>query len=31
MRGVGHFLMIEAPAEFNRELEDIIKQIKQGL
>jgi len=25
--GVGHFLMIEAPDEFNRQLEDIISQI----
>jgi pimeloyl-ACP methyl ester carboxylesterase len=27
MPGVGHFLMIEAPDEFNRQLEDIISQI----
>jgi len=27
MRGVGHFLMIEAPDEFNKQLEDIINQI----
>ncbi|MFA6358647.1 MAG: alpha/beta hydrolase [Candidatus Omnitrophota bacterium] len=27
MRGVGHFLMVEAPDEFNRQLDDIIKQI----
>ena len=29
MPGVGHFLMIEAPYEFNRQLEDIINQIKK--
>jgi len=29
MRGVGHFLMVEAPDEFNRQLEDIISQIKK--
>jgi pimeloyl-ACP methyl ester carboxylesterase len=29
MRGVGHFLMVEAPDEFNRQLEDIINQIKK--
>lgn len=28
MRGVGHFLMWEAPQEFNRELDDIIDRIK---
>ena len=28
MSGVGHFLMVEAPDEFNRQLEDIIKQIQ---
>jgi len=27
MRGVGHFLMVEAPDEFNKQLEDIINQI----
>jgi len=27
MPGVGHFLMVEAPDEFNRQLEDIIEQI----
>ncbi|MDD2927643.1 MAG: alpha/beta hydrolase [Candidatus Omnitrophica bacterium] len=27
MRGVGHFLMVEKPDEFNRQLEDIISQI----
>jgi len=27
MPGVGHFLMLEAPDEFNRQLEDIINQI----
>ncbi|MFA7653136.1 MAG: alpha/beta hydrolase, partial [Candidatus Omnitrophota bacterium] len=27
MPGVGHFLMVEAPGEFNRQLEDIIIQI----
>ncbi|MFA5224909.1 MAG: alpha/beta hydrolase [Candidatus Omnitrophota bacterium] len=27
MRGVGHFLMIESPDEFNKQLEDIINQI----
>jgi pimeloyl-ACP methyl ester carboxylesterase len=29
MRGVGHFLMLEAPDEFNKQLEDIINQIKK--
>jgi len=29
MPGVGHFLMIEAPDEFNRQLEDIIDRIKK--
>ncbi len=29
MRGVGHFLMVEKPDEFNKELDDIIKQIKK--
>ncbi|HPT39846.1 MAG TPA: alpha/beta hydrolase [Candidatus Omnitrophota bacterium] len=29
MRGVGHFLMIEVPDEFNRQLDDIINQIKK--
>jgi pimeloyl-ACP methyl ester carboxylesterase len=28
MPGVGHFLMVESPDEFNRQLEDIINQIK---
>jgi pimeloyl-ACP methyl ester carboxylesterase len=28
MPGVGHFLMVESPDEFNRQLEDIISQIK---
>ncbi|MDD2679316.1 MAG: alpha/beta hydrolase [Candidatus Omnitrophica bacterium] len=28
MRGVGHFLMVEEPDEFNRQLEDIINRIK---
>ena len=28
MPGVGHFLMVEAPDEFNRQLEDIIGQIE---
>jgi pimeloyl-ACP methyl ester carboxylesterase len=27
MRGVGHFLMVEAPDEFNKQLDDIINQI----
>lgn len=27
MRGVGHFLMVEAPDEFNKQLDDIIRQI----
>jgi len=31
MRGVGHFLMIEAPDEFNKQLEDIINQVKKGI
>jgi pimeloyl-ACP methyl ester carboxylesterase len=29
MRGVGHFLMIESPDEFNRQLGNIIEQIKK--
>ncbi|MFA5145339.1 MAG: alpha/beta hydrolase [Candidatus Omnitrophota bacterium] len=29
MRGVGHFLMVEAPDEFNRQLDDIINQIRE--
>jgi len=28
MPGLGHFLMLEAPDEFNRQLEDIIQKIK---
>lgn len=28
MPGLGHFLMVEAPDEFNRQLDDIINQIK---
>ncbi len=27
MPGVGHFLMLESPDKFNRELEDIIEEI----
>jgi pimeloyl-ACP methyl ester carboxylesterase len=27
MRGVGHFLMVESPDEFNKQLEDIVNQI----
>lgn len=30
MPGLGHFLMLEAPDEFNRQLEDIINQIKKS-
>ena len=30
MRGVGHFLMVEAPDEFNRQLDDIINRIKKA-
>ena len=29
MPGLGHFLMVEAPGEFNRQLEDIISQIRE--
>jgi pimeloyl-ACP methyl ester carboxylesterase len=29
MRGVGHFLMIESPNEFNKQLEEIINQISK--
>jgi pimeloyl-ACP methyl ester carboxylesterase len=29
MPEVGHFLMVESPDEFNRQLEDIISQIKK--
>ena len=29
MHGLGHFLMVESPDEFNRQLEDIISQIKK--
>jgi len=31
MPGVGHFLMVEAPDEFNKQLEDIINQIREGI
>ncbi|MFH0854952.1 MAG: alpha/beta hydrolase [Candidatus Omnitrophota bacterium] len=31
MPGVGHFLMVESPDEFNKQLEDIINQIKKGI
>jgi pimeloyl-ACP methyl ester carboxylesterase len=30
MPGVGHFLMVEAPDEFNRQLEDIINRISKN-
>ena len=30
MPGVGHFLMLEKPDEFNRQLDDIIKEIVEN-
>jgi len=29
MHGVGHFLMVESPDEFNRQLDDIVKRIEK--